>query len=166
MSTSDNDSREHKIKDLIDDVSSISTENVDKVCEYVYLLIIKERVEEAQNANAMVDKKVTTVLKILNDLLKVLDRPEITSIIDFTISRPDILSQKAIESIESNYEYAFKNGMKKRDCVYSERSRSQSYQLTFLRHLVKWADINCVISYKTSKRGNKTMTSYFVTKDM
>lgn len=189
MSSTSDKSRDQIIKSLVENLDSFSTDNLLEVSEYVSTLKSKrvatqgdtktdmggnpeqspikiEKVKRAKAKQYTSSDREIIALKIMNDLLTALGKTNITTIVNFSIMRTEIMDQKAIDSISGNYDYAFKSGMPKGTCLYHNRNRIKSYHLSFIKYLVKWVDSNYNFECHNYRRNRQSDTKYYVSRGL
>jgi hypothetical protein len=111
------------------------------------------------------DEKMDIILKVMNNLLKALGSDEIDDILDFKIRRDDLVSQTAIDSVESEYDGVFKHRklFKRQPCGWYYRKTLQFYHITFLKGIVSQTDKYAFIS-KRFRTEYDDHTAYVVIK--
>jgi hypothetical protein len=149
----DNDTLDRSImvNAIIDGVDSLS----DNIIKEMYSLIkpkkrgrpkkVIKTAKVSKNIKDNKDEKMDIILKVMNNLLKALGSDEIDDILDFKIRRDDLVSQTAIDSVESEYDGVFKNKVfNKKACGWYHRKRVQMYHISFLKSIVEQADYGLI----------------------
>lgn len=119
-----------------------------------------------QNDTEETKQRILIILKVMNNLLNVLGYKEINDISDFKVKREDMISQKAIDCIENDYDWVFKKNKKlfdRKNCGWYYRKTLKTYHLTFLKGLLDHTNKFEIIS-KRFRSDNDEYIMYIVVK--
>lgn len=109
-------------------------------------------------------KNRETLLKILNLVLKDLEKDQIYKINDFELSRTELKKFNAIEFVEVNIQKLMKYKISKKDIKYNHRKFIKGYYYTLLKSIVNYFGFNL----ETRKRNDinkKQIICYYCAKD-
>jgi len=133
---------------LLDNIQNNMQKNEDKKNDIKKIEIIKEpKKKKKKNIETDVNSpKYKTLLKLLNNILTNIGKPNIASIRDFqNIDRNDIIKKGNLETFVDFEDELFKV-FSKTVCGWYRRNLTKYYILTFIRYACK--DINLKFSYK------------------
>ena len=171
----DNDTLDRSImvNAIIDSVDSLS----DNIIKNIFFIIndnkpkkrgrpkkVIKTAKVSKNIKNNKDEKMDIILKVMNNLLKALGSDEIDDILDFKIRRDDLVSQIAIDSVESEYDGVFKNKVfNKKACGWYFRKGILYYHISFLKSIISKTEKYEFISKRFRSRADDH-TAYIVVK--
>jgi hypothetical protein len=182
-----NRSRKVLVKDIINNLESLSDDDITKIHNIALCKDIDNKktvkVSKAKKVtktakitknnkkdvsdneeNSEDKQKVEIIIKVLNNMLRAVELDEIDDLIDFKIRRDNLIDDKAVLSVESDYDSTFKSKLfKRKDCGWYRHKYILHYNISFLKGIV-----NSTNDYEFISRGcrlkNDKHTDYLIIK--
>ena len=168
-------SREVLLKNIYNKLDSASDEDVIDIEKYILgkktvkvsknnKVIKTVKVSKNKKVVSEDEQRVEIIIKILNNMLRSIGLDEINDLIDFKIRRENLIDDKAVESVEKEYDSTFKSKLfKRKDCGWYRHKYILHYNISFLKGIV-----NSTNDYEFISRGcrlkNDKHTDYLIIK--
>lgn len=118
------------MRDKHDDNSSIDSDETIKTIKKAGKRKLKNPGEE---------EKKLIMMDVLNGVLRSVSKDKINIVTDFAIKRSQLIGAEVNNYLDTvGYDHAIKNGMRKTECQWGQKSRISTFSLTFLKSIVKW----------------------------
>jgi hypothetical protein len=146
------------VKYIEDNLKNMDDGDITKIKDVVATYMIVEETDE--------DKMKRVTLEIINKMLRVLKEKEIENLENFpTIRRDDILCDECKNVMEENYDYIFKNGFNKTECmVYQKKVKNVHFSI--LRAMLKKIGYHLRPLHKSTRNNGEKIqyTAYDIVK--
>ena len=139
-------SRKVHLKDIYNNLDTLSDNDIIDVKKYILdkktvkVSKAKKVTKTAKNTKKedIEDKqKVEIIIKVLNNMLRAVGLDEINDLIDFKIRRENLIDDKAVLSVESDFDTVFKSDVfTKKESAWYHRKTTRYYHVSFLKAIV------------------------------
>jgi hypothetical protein len=150
--------------DYIDNKKTVKVSKTKKVTKVAKITKNNKKDVSDNEENSEDKQKVEIIIKVLNNMLRAVGLDEINDLIDFKIRRENLIDDKAVLSVESDFDTVFKSDVfTKKESAWYHRKTTRYYHVSFLKAIV-----NSTSNYEFTSKGcrlkNDKHTDYIIIK--